>query len=220
MKKLIIIATALLFLSCSKEEIVKQPTILVIGNSITESPSGGEWKGNWGMASTSKENDFCSLVEKSFDAKLDRKNIAVWENNFNCEIEHYYLVTSIKYDYIILKIGENVSDLVNFKIELQKLTDYYSNYTNNIVLVTTVWSQYDFDELGNPFEVPSDKDRIISEVALENDFILVDISQMKQESSNYALGEYDDDAIGSHPNDNGMKFIADKIIEKIHEIEK
>ena len=92
---------------------------------------------------------------------------------------HYKKVTNSltveesKNDYLILKIGENVTNLVNFKTELQKLTDYYSNYADKIILVTTVWKQYEFDSLGNPYEVPSDKDRIITEVALENNFILV-----------------------------------------------
>jgi hypothetical protein len=215
MKKLFIILITLVLASCSKEEIKKEPLkIMVIGNSITYSPEFGEWKGNWGMASTSPEKDFCGIIGKN--TNLDRKNIAVWENDFYCSQEYYTITTSLKYDYLILKIGENVTNLVNFKTELQKLTEYYSNYADKIILVTTVWKQYEFDSLGNPYEVPSDKDRIITEVALENNFILVDISEMKEDVSNYAWYEYEDSSIACHPNDKGMKFIADKILEKIN----
>jgi len=212
MKKLIFIISAFLFISCSEEDIVKPKEILVIGNSITQSPPIGEWTGNWGMAASAPDKDFCSLISKN----LDRKNIAVWENNFNCSVEHYYFVTSKHYDYIIFKIGENVSDVSNFKDALIDLTEYYSNYTNKIILVTTVWSEYVFDENNTPYEVPSQKDRIIKEVAFEKGYILVDISEMKNNNSMFAWDEYPNNgAIGSHPNDKGMEFIANKIKEKL-----
>jgi hypothetical protein len=221
MKKLLLILLSFTSLSCSTqetfiEEAKTKPKVLVIGNSITACPPGGEWVGNWGMAATAPEKDFCSLLEKGMNAeRLDRKNIAIWENNFYCSEEHYSITTSLQYDYIIIKIGENVSDLTHFKTELQKLVDYYEQYGDKIVLVSTVWSQYEFDTNGNPHEVPSDKDRIIKEVALENNHIFVDISEMKVDASNYAWGEYSDNAINSHPNNQGMKFISDKILIKL-----
>ena len=73
-----------------------------------------------------------------------------------------------------------------------------------------------FDENNTPYEVPSQKDRIIKEVAFEKGYILVDISEMKNNNSMFAWDEYPNNgAIGSHPNDKGMEFIANKIKEKL-----
>lgn len=219
MKKLFLLLTILIvFSSCTtecNENIPKRKSILVLGNSITKCQPGGEWTGNWGMAASSPNKDFCGILSKYYE--LESKNIAIWENDFNCSEEHYKFVTSKKYDFIIIKIGENVSNLVDFKQELTKLTDFYSNYTNKIILVTTVWKQYDFDTNGNPFEVPSVKDKIITEVALENNIILVNISKMKDDSNYYAWNEYQNNSIASHPNDLGMEFIANSILEKINQ---
>jgi hypothetical protein len=216
MKKLLVILLATTLFSCDNEvetkEVIK-PKILVLGNSITKCEPGGEWTSNWGMAASSPDKDFCGLLNQTFE--VDRKNIAIWENNFNCDEIHYKFVTTTNYDYIIFKIGENVSDIQNFKSELKKITDFYKNYTNKIILVSTIWKQYEFDSSGVPHEVTSDKDRIIREVANENDFIFVDISDMKNNNSFYAWDEYQDSAIGSHPNDLGMEFIANKIIQEI-----
>lgn len=165
------------------------------------------------MAATAPDKDFCGILSKDYN--LDRKNIAIWENDFNCDEEHYKIILDKHYDYIIIKIGENVSDINNFKIELQKLTDFYKNYGNKIVLVTTVWKQYSFDNQGNPFEVPSDKDRIIREVANENNYTLVDIYEMTNHTNYYAWDAYQNSAIASHPNDLGMEYIATKIKEKL-----
>ena len=214
-KAILIISLCFSFVSCEKsnEDFNTKKEILVLGNSITKCAPGGEWLGDWGMAASSPNKDFCGILSKSFN--VNRKNIAIWENNFYCDESHYKFVTNKHYDYIIFKIGENVSDLQNFKEELTKIVLFYKNFGSKIVLVTTVWSQYSFDENGNPFEVPSDKDRIIKEVSEELNCILVDISDMKQNSNNYAWNDYQDSAIASHPNDLGMKFIANKIIQKI-----
>lgn len=218
MKKLLLLLLTLgLVCSCSNDEerTVKQrkKSIFVLGNSITHSTQGGEWEGNWGMAATAPHKDFCGILSKDYN--LDRKNIAIWENNFKCEESYYKIVTSKHYDYIVIKIGENVGDIINFKAELQKLTDYYKDLGTHLILVTTVWKQYDFDVNGHPFEVPSDRDRIIKEVANEDGFILVDISAMTNFPNFYAWGEYSDSAIASHPNDLGMEYIANKIKQKL-----
>jgi hypothetical protein len=218
MKKLLLLSVMLLSLtSCSKDEVDNTPPkVLVIGNSITQCAPGGEWLGNWGMAASSPDKDFCSLLKTELQTDvLNRKNIAVWENNFNVGVEHYGITTSLQYDYVVIKVGENVSDVCNFKDALKKLVNYYKKYGNNIILVTTVWSQYQFDSSGNPYEVISIKDKIIREVSIENKCILVDLLEMKSDPTNYAWGEYQNSGITSHPNDKGMKFISDKILFEI-----
>mgnify|MGYP003653006734 CR=1 FL=1 len=222
MKKIILILISVALLSCSGNEVnlvekeVTNPRVLVLGNSITKCSPVGEWNNNWGMAASSPDKDFCYLIEKGLNAKsLNRLNISVWENNFFCEEQYYKILPTINYDFIIVKVGENVENVKEFKVELKNLLNYYKNFGNKIILVTTIWSQYSFDENGNPFEVVSDRDRIIKEVSFENNFTLVDISEMKIDPKYYAWEEYSDSSIGSHPNDLGMKYISDKILESI-----
>ena len=91
MKKLILLSSILLS-SCTVEtELKEKQSILVIGNSITAHEPLGEWKGNWGMAATSPDKDFCGILSQTFD--LDKKTIAVWENNFNCSEEYYKFIS-------------------------------------------------------------------------------------------------------------------------------
>ena len=214
MKKLILLLSSILLSSCTPEtELKEKQSILVLGNSITAHEPLGEWKGNWGMAATSPDKDFCGILSQTFD--LDKKTIAVWENNFNCSEEYYKFISDKQYDYVIFKIGENVSNTEDFKLEFQKLIDLYKNYGENLVLVTTIWKDYKFNEDNIPQEIESKRDKIIRELALENNLILVDLSEMKENPKNYAWGEYEDGAIASHPSDKCMKFIADRILENL-----
>ena len=81
--------------------------------------------------------------------------------------------------------------------------------------IKTIWKDYKFNEDNIPQETESKRDKIIRELALENNLILVDLSEMKENPKNYAWGEYGDGAIASHPSDKGMKFIADRILENL-----
>ena len=229
MKKIMLILSLFSLFSCSENvinDIIIEPqdksiSVLVIGNSITHSAPSGEWEGDWGMAATSAEKDFCGVIKSSlelegFKIDLDKKNIAVWERDFSCEINILMPPITKHYDYIIIKLGENVPDnSETFEIEFEKLTRFYSNFGRKIILVTTVWRQYSFTEDGIPYEVPPMKDIIIRRVSINNDYDIADISDIKENQNYFAWYEYENTGIGSHPNDLGMEFIANKILQKI-----
>lgn len=220
-KIILFLSISFSFISCEKEEEigVKKPlSILVLGNSITyslENPSIG-WLNNCGMAASSIDKDFCSLILKEIpkNSTLERKNIAYWEQNLNYNLNEMFSPNTNYYDYVVIKIGENVSDNNPlFKESLQNLTNRFNS--SKIILVTTVWRQYELDVNENYYEVDSYKDRIIKEVAEENNYIFCDISEIKNNSNYFAWGDYENSGVGSHPNDSGMEFIANKIIQEI-----
>ncbi|WP_445718930.1 SGNH/GDSL hydrolase family protein [Flavobacterium sp.] len=219
MKLLKTFFVTLLIVSCSNEPEIRKPlSILVIGNSLTKAEQGGEWLGNWGMAASHPELDFCGRLKNHFEnSELDKLNIAVWENNLDYDLNLLTPITTKSYDYIIFKLGENVSDnnRSRYKEDFRNIISHYKQSKSKIIIVSTVWNEYEFDLYGNPFLTESIKDRVMSEVAEEEDCIFVDISEMKNVSDYYAWNEYVNQAIASHPNDNGMLFIANKIIDKM-----
>lgn len=202
MKKIIVLLlTSLILIGCSdnKQEHYK---LLVVGNSITKHSPLGEWKGDWGMAATAPNKDFCGLLIEAGHS-VDRINISVWERTFEQEMT----ITSNSYDYAIIKIGENVTDTEKFKTELPKLIKYYKNFAKKVILVTTIWKEYD----SNSQETPSKRDEVIK----QQEETVIDISQIKEDDTYFSWGEYQDNTIACHPNDKGHKFIANKILEKL-----
>lgn len=219
MKLLKVVFIALLVVSCSNDTETNKPlSMLVIGNSITKAEPGGEWLGNWGMAASHPELDFCGRLKNHFEnSELDKLNIAIWENNLDYDLNLLTPITTKSYDYIIFKLGENVNDndRNRYKEDFRNMINHFKQSDSKIIIVSTVWNEYEFDIYGNPFVVESVKDRVMKEVAEEDDYIFVDISEMRNNSENYAWNEYINQGIASHPNDYGMLFIANKIIEKI-----
>ena len=219
MKLLKVVFIALLVVSCSNDTETNKPlSMLVIGNSITKAEPGGEWLGNWGMAASHPELDFCGRLKNHFEnSELDKINIAIWENNLDYDLNLLTPITTKSYDYIIFKLGENVNDndRNRYKEDFRNMINHFKQSDSKIIIVSTVWNEYEFDIYGNPFVVESVKDRVMKEVAEEDDYIFVDISEMRNNSENYAWNEYINQGIASHPNDYGMLFIANKIIEKI-----
>ncbi len=219
MKKLLVILLATTLFSCNNEVETKEDQIskiLVLGNSITKSPPGGEWIGNWGMAASSPYKDFCYLVKQELNAEtLEAKSIAVWESNVGYDVNQILSPTTEKYDYIILKVGENVSlnEISTYKDRFKTLCGYLENYTDNLIIVSTVWSE--FIPSGEGYIEEHNKDRLMQEVAQENNYKFADISGIINKRMYFAWDEYQDGAIGSHPNDLGMEFIANKIIQEI-----
>lgn len=164
------------------------------------------------------ELDFCGRLKNHFEnSELDKLNIAIWENNLDYDLNLLTPITTKSYDYIIFKLGENVNDndRNRYKEDFRNMINHFKQSDSKIIIVSTVWNEYEFDIYGNPFVVESVKDRVMKEVAEEDDYIFVDISEMRNNSENYAWNEYINQGIASHPNDYGMLFIANKIIEKI-----
>ncbi len=220
MKKLLLILLATTLFSCDNEVETKEvtkPKILVLGNSITIHPPVGEWTGNWGMAASSPDKDFCNLVKKSTNAEiLDRKSMYFWEANNDYNFQEIIPPTTNYYDYIIIKVGENVgnSRREGFKQRLRDLCEYCENFSSKIIIVSTVWAEYVQDENGI-YTQEHQKDLMMKELCEERNYIFVDVSQMINQNQYFAWEEYQDSGIGCHPNDLGMEFIANKIIQEI-----
>ncbi len=214
MKKLITIISTVLFLSCTTNETEVQTEdsykhILVVGNSIVKHSPAPElgWTNDCGMAATPQETDFCGVIKTELKPlTFTRKNVAYWEADFNYNLNNFTDVNSYQYDLIIIKVGENVSFSPEYKQALKDMINHFKGGAKEnvkIIIVSTIWWN---DELNT----------VHSEVALEENYIYCDVNSIKEDYSNFAMNEYENEAVRIHPNNKGMKFIADKILEKIN----
>jgi alpha-galactosidase len=205
MKKLIYTALlSLLLIGCAKEEITKKDvSVLVIGNSITMSNSNPDigWNGNCGMAASSIDKDFCSqlrylLLADYKNVNLDRTQLAWWESNFSYDYTWQIDLTK-SYDYIVIELGENVSNYSQYKNALNKLIADFKTTNSKIILVSNAWHKPEVDN-------------IEFEICQENNYQFCDISAMYSDSNYYAT-EYENQEVAAHPNNEGMMFMANSI---------
>lgn len=202
MKKIIIIFVGLCFLSCTQEKEIEKLNVLVLGNSITQNAPSENigWFGNWGMAASAPEKDFCSLLRNNENIKsLTAINIANWERDFSTDMNFLLKATTNPYDLVIIRLCENVSTTIGYENALTYLT---KKFNCKIIISSTVW-------------YAPEKDLIASKVALDNDYIFCDLKDIQKDNSNYAYVQFQNEGVSAHPSDIGMKFIADKIINSI-----
>lgn len=186
--------------------------VLVIGNSITYHPATPDigWDGDWGMAASALEKDYCSLLEISLRDRyptLDfrRENLYPFERHFDdLDFEKYAYLKEFSPDLLIIRLGENVDtdklDKWNFSMRLQELAAYLT--PGRIILTTTFWD----NGLVN---------KQLLHAAENQGWDTVELSHLGEEERYMAIGEFENPEVARHPNDNGMKAIAEQILEVI-----
>lgn len=195
--------------------------VLFLGNSITlHGPSEKiGWEGNWGMAASSKEQDYVHLVTaeiaKSIGARPEIKvrNIAAFER----EYETFDVATGLKdelgfrADIVIVAIGENVTApateeaKVAFAEAFSGLLDSVRQHGKPEIFVrSSFW----------PNSVKDDIMRHASEAAGAT---FIDITELGNDQSNRASAERDFEHAGvaAHPGDKGMQATASAIVAAI-----
>lgn len=197
--------------------------ILAIGNSITLHPVCGYWWGSWGMAASSKDKDYihqvqAGLAEKYETVNLDIISVQSWETSSNRsrQLSKFDEKLANKYDLVVIQLGENVNNMTTFKKDFNKLVSYVKTAQPEaqIVIVGDYWYR-------------SGRDSAKSQVAANQGCNYVDISSIRGKkayrasSGTKVLGDdgkqhtIRNQAVLKHPNDLGMKYIADKILEAI-----
>lgn len=201
MKKIILLLLTPIFIGCSATEETKEKSILILGNSITyhsKAESLG-WYGDWGMAASSPDKDFAHILKANIpNYNFKIKNVALWEQSFSTD---FYGATE-HYDYIFVKLSENVTDFKRYKEELPKLLRSYMDKNTKVFLISSVWFS-------------PEKDSITKETAELLNQTYVDISEMQSNPIYYAIDEFEDLGVANHPSDKGMEFIAKKCLKSL-----
>ncbi len=196
------------------------PRILFVGNSITMHGSrpGVDWycEGDgYGMAASSKENDYVHLVmekirEKYPGASFCIAQAAIWESHYPSGREYLPQFENARaYEpvIIIFRIVENCSwdpyDKVAFFEEYNALIDYL-NPSNNacVILTTSFWVH------------PADHE--ILEIGRLRDYPTIYLGDLGEDDSMKALGLFSHEGVANHPGDKGMRMIADRIVDAIY----
>lgn len=190
--------------------------VLFIGNSITYHAANKAlgWHFNHGMAASSKSKDYVHLIKTKLKKKYPRLSIATingikWERGYNKEKNFDSIISFIK-DYkpsiIVFRLGENLNkDLFNkydiYKAIKQTITRIYK-INKKIVMSNIFWP--------NPAI-----DKPLYKVAKEYKLPFASINDLGIQDRYLAKGLFKHQGVCMHPNDLGMKVIANRIYKEL-----
>lgn len=190
----------------------KGKRILFVGNSITRHgilPEIG-WHWDFGMAASSKENDYVHILMKKFrkiypDSAFCVCQAAEWEVAYKKgeEVLYYYdEARNFETDIIIMRVCENCPrdnfDKALFKKKYLELVSYL-NPTGKakIVMTSSFWKHTATEAL--------------KEIAEENNIPIALLEDLGEDDSMKAIGLFEHEGVANHPGDKGMKAIAERI---------
>lgn len=190
--------------------------ILFLGNSITFHAYNQQlgWTTEWGMAASAEAKDYAHLVGNEYAAYLGKtpnlriRNIVTeferdqayksWSENSADHLEDLAFAP----DVVILAIGENMSagDEDVFREHAARLMRSFANLSKHpkIVIRGSFWARDYIDDQ-------------LKSVAAEIDADYVDTKDLYVPAN--LASQFQNAAVAQHPNDAGMRAIADHILE-------
>lgn len=197
---------------------------LALGNQITVHGECKYWWNNCGMAASNQDNDYYHIVlnnlrENNKSVVSYSYNYYDWEEKINNRRETYPMIDhylSDKLDLVTIQLGDDCLSNKNFKTDLRHLIKHIKAKSEKaqIILVSNFTPKFDIDN-------------IKKEISVEEDVEFADLKEIQDNTMYRAqLGDIVYDEVGKEhiikepivqgqPNDQGMQYIADKIIEKI-----
>lgn len=190
--------------------------ILFLGNSITRHMPAPEigWPYDFGMAATRIENDYVHLMLRKLEKKYGTVDYCIcslscWEKEYwNLDIlNDYQKAVDFDADIVLVRLCENtwgVRDMFE-KYPLDyywdKMINFFKNDHCKLIVTDDFWSW-------NTIDGP------IHEVCEKNNYLLVKLGDIGADPSNKALGKFEHEGVAIHPNDKGMKAIAERILKE------
>ncbi|PWM73552.1 MAG: hypothetical protein DBX59_04840 [Bacillota bacterium] len=189
--------------------------VLFVGNSITIHGVKEDigWNRECGMAASCLENDYVHQTVKMLEEKHGPVSYCVvhaadWERQFyNPEVlDLFQEAKGFDADVVVIRIGEN-SDTekvktVDYAPCFERMIDFFRN-DHCKTFVTSLFWRYD------PFDAP------IEAVAKKRGFTFIPIDDLGEKDECKALGEFWHGGVAKHPNDTGMKCIAERIARAV-----
>lgn len=190
---------------------------LAIGNSLTLIMSWGR-----GICATQPNSDYYGLVKKHMlneygDVAAYRMNFASWERMQNREqaLNLLDMLLSDKLNLITIQLGENVTDTSHYESDLEGLIDYVQKRAPKakIIVIGDFW-----DVKRNEMRKEAAQNKNVAFADLSD--IIGDKDYQSREGTPCTL---DDGSVitvskeaATHPNDRGMEYIANKIVEQVN----
>ena len=191
--------------------------VLFVGNSITRHAPKREigWLHDWGMAASCEENDYVHVTVRLIEEKLGPVNFATaccgeWERHYwedESRLADWQSARDFCADILIIRIGENIYGLRERLAEeplyahYDRMVKFFRSNEGAQVIVT--------DNFWEDFGINAD----IGRVAQENGYAFVRIGDLgARDVDDYkAVKEYEHGGVAIHPNDEGMRRIAERI---------
>lgn len=189
--------------------------VLFVGNSITRHvvlPMIG-WYRDCGMAASSIEKDYVHIVVSELAKRYGAVRFCIaqlseWERNFGSNeiMESYSEARDFNADIVVIRIGENIhcnkddeSDLAD---AFERMVRFLAVKKGcKIIFTDLFWSSKIINSA-------------LNEACNRVGGTMVSIGDLGEDATMKALGEYEHKGVSLHPNDNGMRHIAMRILEK------
>ena len=194
----------------------KGKRIMFVGNSITRhgpKPDIG-WENDWGMAASSKENDYvhrtiASVLNTTPDASFCICQAAVWEQNYKNGEEKFHLyapASDFEADIIVFRLIENCPrsdfDEQIFYNEYSKLISFFNKHMKAKIIITSGFWKHPGDAMLQKF-------------AEDNNFDFIYLGDLGEQQIMRADGLFSHTGVAAHPGDLGMENISNRIYDKI-----
>lgn len=180
--------------------------VLILGNSITRHGPCPEigWEHDWGMAASREENDYVHRLLSLCKGQvfLCVRQAAEWEVSLNegrsCT-EKLAPLRGFGAETVIFRLGENIRADIGegFYPALKELIGAVAPPSAQVIFTTPFWKNEQVE-------------RGIERCAEERG-VLVPLSDLGGAAQFCAVGEYAHEGICAHPNDAGMRAIAERI---------
>lgn len=189
--------------------------LLFLGNSITRHGKAENlgWCGDWGMAASSKENDYVhklisKFCQKGIKVSVCIANLSDWERTRNMDLLFTKYSSALRFnaDYVIVRLGENACPdkyLSEFELCYGELTDLFSRNGAKIVLTDLFWEYEPFDNF-------------VAELAKARGYAFAEIHDLGNDDEMKAIGKFSHNGVAVHPGDKGMAEIAERIFRVLN----
>lgn len=198
----------------------KEFKYFAIGNSLTTHPIvDGIWWGQWGMAASSRENDFvhkvCSSLEQRYTVQENAIYYTSWETaadrNSQLSILDPYLSADL--DLVTIQLGDNITgNYGTLESDYKNLIGYVRSKAPNaqiIVIDQFCWPNGTIQQAQQAASSAYGAD-YISLAPIQN--INYKVGGATVSGDDGAMHTIYNGAVGCHPNDAGMQYIADQIL--------
>lgn len=195
--------------------------VLILGNSVTlHGPAENiGWKGNWGMAASSRDKDFAHVLLAKMtkaaqgEPQLSVQNLADFERKQTDFDFAAGLTEAVAFqaDLIIIAVGANAPELTTdeakqkYRTAFERLLREVQREKKSTIYVRgEFWHQ-------------AAKEDIMREVCTEAGGVYVPLEGLDRDPSNLGSSEqkFEHAGVGGHPGDKGMQKIADAIWTQI-----
>lgn len=202
---------------------------VAIGNSVTIHEIGDLWHGDWGMAATSKQNDYvhvlAKMIEQSKEQPVDITVISCKDWELNAE-RNNFIDVALKdvpsdADLVTVQTGENITTyLERLNNDYDAFFGYLRQKAPNAQILVTGKLLWMTDEADSAKRTACEKYGIqfIDMNEFADNYENIYRSRIGElivgaDGNNYAI---DNECVAAHPNDDGMAKIAEILFRNVN----